>query len=487
MRPIWLIGPLAVLAALACAPKEEASAKEPAKKIQVQGRSVTAIYDTNCGNCHGRRAEGGGGGTPSLLTLDKYHQKWDKPFFDAIKNGVKDMGMEPFGESMDDATVWAMVVHIRELQRDALREETKPKATGGMYESGGIKYRIEEVVDTKQGLRTPWSLDWLPDGRMLVSNRPGGISVLTGGKATGTINGLPPTVEMGQGGQMEVAVHPDYKKNGWVYLSFADPKSNGAMTRLVRGKLKANGGDFDWVSQQDIWTAPDRQYVRSGVHFGCKIVFDGTGHIFFSTGERGSGELAQDLTRTNGKIHRLNEDGSVPKDNPFVARQGALGSIWSYGHRNPQGLAQGLSGELVDTEHGPRGGDEMNVIDKGANYGWPKIAFSINYNDTVLTTAYPSADQNFKMPAFRWLPSIGASGLAVVNSPKFKAWRGDFVAGGLAGGNLDRIRLKDGKMVSQETILRDMGRVRDVRVGPDGAIYVVLNGADRIVRIVAQS
>lgn len=485
MRLLLLVGPAALFTALACTATETGSAPAPTK-IATQGRSVTAIYDTNCGNCHGRRGEGGGGGTPSLLTIDKYHQKWDRPFFDAIKNGVKEMGMEPFGESMDDATMWAMVVHIRELQRDALRDQLKPVAKNGVYESTGHKYRIEEVVNNKQGLRTPWALAWLPSGEMLVTNRPGGISVLKNGLASGEVTGLPTSVEMGQGGQMEVILHPQYKTNGWVYLSYSEPKSNGAMTKVIRGKLARDGANYRWASQQDIWTAPDRQYVRSGVHFGCKIVFDGKGFMYFTTGERGNAELAQDLTRTNGKIHRLKDDGSIPTDNPFVRVKDAIQSVWSYGHRNPQGLAIGVDGTLVDTEHGPRGGDEFNVIKRGANYDWPKVAMSINYNDTVLTTAFPAPGEQYEMPAMRWLPSIGASGLAVVDSKMFPKWRGQYVAGGLAGGNLDLIQIKDGKLVSQQTILRDMGRVRDVRIGPDGAIYVLLNGADRIVRIVRQ-
>ncbi|HMS55829.1 MAG TPA: PQQ-dependent sugar dehydrogenase [Fimbriimonadaceae bacterium] len=448
--------------------------------------SVSQVFNQNCGKCHGMNGEGGGGGTKTLLTLDKFDQKWDKPFFDAIKNGVKDMGMEAYGQTMNDATIWSLVVHIRELQAQALRSEYgSPKEVNGAYRTKLHNYRVETVVERDRDLTTPWAVDWLPDGKMLVTYRPGQMIVVDKGKTT-QVENMPPSVEMGQGGLMEVAVHPNYKANGWIYLAVNDPASGGrgAMTKIVRGKLQMTGSTARWTSQQTIFAADPSTYVTSGVHFGSRIAFDGKGHVFFAIGERGSGERAQDLGRPNGKVYRVNEDGTIPADNPFVGREGAIKAIWSYGHRNPQGLVFDLQGNLWDTEHAPRGGDEVNLIKKGANYGWPNISFGINYNDSPFRTPWPKAGENYAMPAFRWLPSIGACGLDVARGSGFAKWKGDLLAGGLSGNNVDRLRMKDGKLVEREEILHKMGRVRDVAYGPDGHIYVVLNGPDKVIRLV---
>jgi glucose/arabinose dehydrogenase/cytochrome c553 len=466
-----------------------ASVKKSA--VELQATNVTNLYNNTCGKCHGMKGEGGGAGTKSLLTKALYDQSNDKPFFEAIKNGVPSAGMDAYGPTMSDEEIWALVVHIRELQYRGLRDQfggPKPDPSG-VFKGTRHDYRVETVIAEGNGLKTPWGIDWLPDGTMLVTNRPGTMSVVKNGQVIGSVDGLPPSVEMGQGGLLDVAVHPKYAQNGWIYLSLSDPSESGpgkALTKIVRGKLNFRGGKVTWTSQQTIFQASQEFYSGSGVHFGSRIVFDNAGHVFFSIGERGTGEFAQDLARPNGKIYRVNEDGTVPKDNPFVTSgtKNALPAIWSYGHRNPQGLVMGLDGTLWDTEHGPRGGDEVNRIQKAANYGWPLIAHSINYNDSPLKLPWPAAGQNFTLPVFRWLPSTGASGLDVAKGPMFSAWKGDLLAGGLSGANVDRIRIKDDKVIEREELIFGMGRVRDVATAPDGSIYVALNQPDKIVRIV---
>lgn len=459
---------------------------------QQQFTNITKLYNEYCSNCHGVGGEGGGGGTKSLLTVEKFDQKWDKPFFDSTKHGIPNTGMEDMGATLSDKEIWGLVVHIRELQGRALRRDLgQPAKKGDIFTSKYHSYRVETAVDGSQGLRTPWSVDWLPDGRMLVTNRPGGIFIFRGGQKVGEIKGLPAVIELGQGGQMEVAVHPQYATNGWIYLSYAERKadgSNAAFTKVVRGKLTWDGENAQWGSQQTIYQVDQSNYNGSGVHFGCKIAFDGKGHVFFTQGERGGGNIAQDINKPNGKIYRLNEDGSVPSDNPFVGKGDIAKMVWSYGHRNPQGLAIGLDGRIWDTEHGPRGGDELNDCTKGDNYGWSMVAFSIDYNDSAKWTPWPAPGQNFKLPADRWLPSIGASGLDVVKSGDFSKWKGDLIAGGLSGESVDRFRTKNGKVVEREGLLIGEGRVRDIAVGPDGCIYVVMNAIrdkkDRILRLV---
>ena len=462
---------------------------EPNKKGPQQRRTnVTKLYNDYCGKCHGENGEGGGGGTKSLLTAEKFDQKYDRAFFDATRNGVPGTGMESMGETLSDQEVWGLVVHIRELQGKALRWSLgKPKKTGDVFNSKLHNYKVETVVEHGQGLKVPWSIDWLPDGKMLVSNRPGGINIFRGGQRVGEIMGLPQVLELGQGGQMEVAVHPQYASNGWIYISYSEPKADGgraAMTKVVRGKLSWNGDNAQWGSQQTIYQVGQEHYNGSGVHYGCKLAFDGKGHIFISQGERGGGNTAQDLNIPNGKVYRLNEDGSVPKDNPFVGKGVIAEKVWTYGHRNPQGLTIGLDGRIWDTEHGPRGGDELNECTKGDNYGWSKVAFSINYNDSPDWVPFNAPGEKYKMPIFRWIPSIGASGLDVVKGSAFPNWKGDLIAGGLSGSSVDRIRTKDGKFVEREGLVIGMGRVRDIATAPDGVIYVALNGPDKIVRIV---
>ena len=454
---------------------------EAAKPMQ-QGTSVTGFYNDTCAKCHGANGEGGGGGTRTLLTADKYDQKLDRPFFDAIKNGVPDMGMEAYGASMSDEQIWAQVVHIRELQAKALRREHgSPQAVNGVYHSKRQNFRLETVAE--EGLRLPWSVDWLPDGKMLVTNRSGALNVFDKGRR-GSIEGLPASVEHGQGGLMEVAVHPDYAKNGWLYLSYTEQKDRGFMTKIVRGKLSFTGENGRFSDQQTIWEADPKFYTGTGIHFGSKIVFDGKGHVFFSVGERGSNMLAQQLANPWGKIYRLNEDGSEPADNPFIGIEGAIKGTWSYGHRNPQGLTIDAKGQLWDTEHGPRGGDELNRIEKGANYGWPAVSFGINYNDTPFRLPWPKPDQKINLPVFRWTPSIGASGFKPVSGNAYPQWKGDLIAGGLSGANVDRFRIKDGTLIEREELLHGLGRVRDIGIGRDGLVYVVLNDPDKIVKLV---
>lgn len=449
-----------------------------------QGRStnLTRLYNETCAKCHGDRGQGGGAGTQSLNTVEKFDQKHDKPFFDAIKKGVPDAGMEAYGETMTDEEIWGLVVHIRELQASALRRENgSPRPVDGVYNSQRAKFRIETAVDESQGLRTPWSLDWLPDDTMLVTNRPGFLKVIRGGKAVGVVKGIPNSVEQGQGGLMEVAIHPNYAQNGWVYLTFTDPAKSGrgGQTKVVRGKVTAAGGDFNWGSEQVIYEAAQEFYSGAGVHFGSKIEFDGKGHVFFTVGERGTNMRAQDKSTPFGKVMRVHEDGSIPSDNPVPGNP-----MWTYGHRNHQGLTFDLEGNLWDTEHGPRGGDEVNQIVKGENYGWPVVAWSINYNDSPFRTPWPKDDLKVRQPIYRWLPSIGASGLDTIQGPAFPNWQGDLIAGGLSGANVDRIRVKGGQLVEREELLHGMGRVRDIVVHEDGTIYVVLNQPDKIIRLV---
>jgi glucose/arabinose dehydrogenase len=456
-------------------------------------QSVDDVWARNCAMCHGKTGRGGGAGTRTMLTAELFSQDKDRDFFDAIKNGRPDAAMPGFGATMDDARIWALVVHIRELQSRSLREKGgSPKAENDVFSSKYHRYRLQPVV--VQGLDVPWAVDFLPDGRLLITDRPGPVRVFTPSKDGGRgelsqpLKGTPAVRNRGQGGMLEVAVHPEHSKNGWVYLAFSDPQGEAGrkgMTKLVRGEIE-NG---EWVRERVIFEAAPDTYTGSDIHFGCKIAFappaaDGRRYLYFCIGERGAGDRAQNLSLPNGKVHRVWDDGEVPTDNPFASDAEALKSVWSYGHRNPQGLTFDLDGVLWDTEHGPRGGDELNRIEPGKNYGWPLISFGINYNDSPYRTPWPSEGQDFVMPVLRWLPSIAVCGLDVARGPSFPQWKGDLLVGGLAGQVVERVRIKDGKFFEREELIHGLGRVRDVACGPDGSVYIVFNDPDQVMKLV---
>lgn len=491
-----LVAGLFVLVALA------AGTAEPAGAQPTLG--VEQLWSTNCIHCHRADGRGGGAGTSTLLTDELMDPSHDFRFYEIIKNGLPDAGMEAFGETLNEAQIWGLVGYIRELQHRDWRDRvgsTRPDADG-VVKTQRHAYRIERVVEG--AIRIPWSVEFLPDGRMLVADRPGQLRVHStgkpGGKLSAPVQGTPAVRHRGQGGLMDVAVHPKYAENGWIYLSFSHQRQLGgrdvAMTRIVRGRLREADGSYTWADEEVIFDPKPEHDLPTELHYGCRIAFDpkDPSILYFSIGERGRMEMAQDLGRPNGKIHRIRDDGTIPADNPFANGGSAYPSIWSYGHRNPQGLVFDLNGNLWDTEHGPRGGDEVNLIAPGKNYGWPIVSFGFNYNgrpfkapwpEKEVSAADPSTD-GIVMPVYRWMPSTGACGLDVARGPAFPQWKGDLLAGGLAGQNVDRLRVSaDGtKLVEREEILHGLGRVRDVVVGPDGSVYVALNDPDQIIRLV---
>jgi len=352
-----------------------------------------------------------------------------------------------------------------------------------VVDSQAHRFRVETVAE---GLEHPWAVARLPDGRFLITERGGRLLLLDrpGAKPRG-VSGVPPVFARGQGGLLDVALHPDYDTNGWIYLAFAKPIGDGAHTAIVRGKLE---GDR-LTDLETVFDPPADQATPRPVHFGCRLAFDGRGHLFFSIGDRGGPATpenpAQDLSLVAGKIHRIHDDGRIPADNPFVDTPGAMPSIWAYGSRNAQGLVYDkATGRLWETEHGPRGGDELNLIRRGANYGWPLVTHGINYNGTAITkkTSAPGMED----PIVDWTPVIAASGLALYQGDKFPRWRGNLFAGGLAGQRLVRLIMAGPAVTAQEVLLKDTGRIRDVRSFGDGFLYVVYDQPGKVVRLVPE-
>jgi aldose sugar dehydrogenase len=447
------------------------------QRSPARGRDVERLYASSCANCHGPRLSGAQG--PSLVDDEWKHGSDDASIAKSIHDGQPATGMPPFGGALSAEDIRALVIYLREEGARAGRAQTTfAKPAGNISVASELHtFRLETVTS---GVNAPWGLAFLPDGRILVTEKRGRLRTVERGIVSKPIRGVPAVYTEGQAGLLDVALHPDFEKNGWIYLSYSDPGPNGsAMTAVVRGHLQ----DGAFIDQQQIFKADPALYRKGGVHFGSRFVFDGKGHLFFSIGERGQGKDAQEIKRPNGKIHRVRDDGAVPDDNPFAHEAGAVPSIWSYGNRNPQGLARHpVTGELWEVEHGPRGGDEVNVIQPGRNYGWPVITYGMNYDGTPMTDR--TAQEGMEQPITQWTPSIAVSSIDFYGGDAFQKWNGNLLAGSLAAQELRRLEIEGTSVTRQEVLFKDVGRIRDVVVGPDGFVYLAMHAPDRIARLV---
>lgn len=343
---------------------------------------------------------------------------------------------------------------------------TQVKNTPELKTPTQITYTTELVVPD---VEVPWGMVFLPNGSLLYTEKEGKLIRFQYGKKY-KISGLPKPYLRGQGGLMGLALHPKFDQNNRIYFTMATPNADasGGNTGLYTATLVGN-------ALQDVQllykATPD---TNKGNHFGSRIVFDNDGYLYFSVGDRGERDQnPQDITRDNGKIYRLNDDGTIPADNPFVGVTGAKEAIYSYGHRNPQGLTlHPETGAVWEHEHGPRGGDEINVIKAGKNYGWPKITYGKNYSGTSITKnrSLPGMEQ----PFYYWVPSIAASGMTFITGKKYPDWEGDLLVGSLKKTYLERLVIRNNKIVAREKIAEDIGRVRDVIIGPYGFIHIAV-------------
>jgi glucose/arabinose dehydrogenase len=321
---------------------------------------------------------------------------------------------------------------------------------------------------------------FLPNGEMLITERSGEIRIVSGGKLLDeTIQGVPEVHAKGQGGLLDIELHPDFRENNVLYISYSNPGDGGANTAVMKAVLQ----DHTLTQQEVIFQATPNS--TKGQHYGSRIVFDDKGLMYVSVGERGTKENAQLLENHSGKVHRLRDDGSIPSDNPFVDEPGAMASIFSYGNRNIQGMAvHPGTGEVWSHEHGPMGGDEINIIEAGNNYGWPVITYGKNYDGSVITdeTSRPGMEQ----PLHYWDPSIAPCGMAFVTTDKYAGWQGDLLVGSLKFRYVARCELQDNKVVHEEKLIENLGRVRAIEVAPDGYIYVATESPGMVVRLLPQ-
>lgn len=363
----------------------------------------------------------------------------------------------------------AAALAVLSLSTPALAAESRA------FTSEKHSFRLVTLVE---GLENPWSLAFLPDGRMLVTERPGRLRIVSKDFKLDPrpVDGMPEIIATGQGGLFDVVLHPKYAENGWIYIAYNGPGAGGWGTELLRARLDGNR----LIDTEVLFRMKPK--TRKGQHFGGRIVFDRDGILYLTLGDRGDKERAQDLDDHAGSVIRLHDDGRVPADNPFVKRAGALPEKFTLGNRNMQGAAlHPQTGALWTHEHGPQGGDEINVMRAGRNYGWPVITYGVNYGiGTRIGEGTEKA--GMEQPLHYWVPSIAASGMSFYTGEKFPAWRGNLFVGSMKFQMLSRLELNGEKLVKEERLLDGaIGRIRDVRTGPDGYIYLLTDSGDGVL------
>ncbi len=436
-----------------------------------------SLYTQYCASCHGEDLKGGNG--TSFLDGEWKHGSGKSQITRNVKFGIAQVGMPAYEKVLDSDQISSIVDYVLEAEKGAMASNDSIPS-----QLQALEYNIDVEVFA-DGLEAPWAVAFASNDQVLVTEKPGRLRVIKDGELQEPVQGTPEVLHEGQGGMLDVAVDPDYDQNGWVYLSFSHvlddgEEKPGAMTKIVRGKIENN----QWTNEETVFEAPHELYRTTRHHYGDRIVFDPDGHLYFSIGDRGAQDQAQDITRPNGKVHRVNRDGSIPDDNPFVDESDAIPSIFSYGNRNPQGLAvHPESGEVWETEHGPMGGDEVNIIRKGNNYGWPVITYGRNYDGTSITDI--TRKEGMEQPVIYWKPSIAVCGMEFYQGNEFPKWENKLLVGALAYEEVRLLTIVDDRIMHDEVIMKNVGRVRDVAPGPDGAVYVVMNDPHVVLKLTA--
>ncbi|QHV95803.1 PQQ-dependent sugar dehydrogenase [Spirosoma endbachense] len=428
-------------------------------------------YQTYCSSCHGEKVE-------AFVDRKWKHGTGKAELMTSISGGYPDLGMPTWKATLNEKEIGDLADLILESLKNVDQYKFASKPTSNVFSSEGQTVKLDTIA---KDLGSPWGLAFLPEGDMLVSTRSGDIYRVSQNQQKTKISGGPTVLAEGQGGLLDVVLHPDFAKNQLVYFSYSAVKNEGdqklSTTAVMRAKLAGN----TLTDQKVIFEA--MPYSKTRHHYGSRMAFDNKGYLFVSVGERGNEkENPQSIANDLGKVHRLYDDGRIPEDNPFVKDKNARGSIYSYGHRNPQGmLKHPVTGEIWTNEHGPRGGDELNIVKKGANYGWPIICYGINYDGKPITNL--TAKEGMEQPLTYWLPSIAPSGLAFVDSPKYPGWKGNLLIGSLRFQYLNRCVMEGNKVVKQENLLKNVGRLRNIKQGPDGYLYVSVEDPGYIFRL----
>ena len=428
-------------------------------------------YESYCGGCHGERMD-------AFVDRKWKHGTTEQDLFKAIKVGYPDEGMPGFDSTFTDEEIKDLVDYMITGIKNVKRYEATETLRSNVFKTERLTVRLDTVAkDFKIG----WGFAFLPGGDILLTEKDGRIFRVGKDKQLQPIEGVPEVLAEGQGGLLDIILHPDFKNNQVIYISYSKPKKENdvqlSTTAVTRAVLKNN----QLTGQKIIFEA--LPYARTKHHYGSRMAFGGDGYLYITVGDRGTEkQFPQNVNFFPGKTHRIKDDGSIPADNPFVKTAGAVPSVYSYGHRNQQGMAvHPKTGEVWTHEHGPRGGDEINILQKGKNYGWPVISYGLNYNGTVLTKI--STREGMEQPLLYWIPSIAPSGMAFVKGNKYKGWEGNLLVGSLRFKYLNRCEIKGNKVVKEELLFKNIGRLRDVRMAPDGYIYISVENPGVLLRL----
>ncbi len=449
---------------------------KPAREYMADSNG-SELYQKNCATCHGANLYDGG---MAQSLLDGVWQFGDGRGYVTrnIKFGIPHIGMPSYEKTLTEKEIEDIVDFLYSQETAAGAKKPNPPK---MIETLDYEIGTEIWVDN---LDIPWAIVFLNENTALITERPGNLRMVVDGQLLPEpVAGIPEVVAEGQGGLMDVNIDLQYSSNGWIYLSYSHAlekkpaeKRPAAMTRIVRGRIK----DMKWTDEEVLYEAPHETYRFTRHHYGCRIVFDKKGYMYFSIGERGAQDQAQDPTRPNGKIHRIYPDGRVPEDNPFA--DVGLPTLYTLGNRNPQGVSVHPStDEIWAAEHGPLGGDELNLIRKGINYGWPEISYGKNYNGSILTEY--TRKEGYEQPALYWKPSIAVCGIEFYQGEAFPKWNNKLLVTALKYEEVRLLDIEGDRVMHQELILKNFGRVRDAGMDPEGNIYVVVNKPDRIIKL----
>ncbi len=431
------------------------------------------IYKEYCSGCHGNAMQ-------TFVDEEWIYGNSPKEIYTSIAEGRAEGEMPSFKDGLSKKEMNELVVTIlhqkKELDKYDLVEESET------YQSKDFSFKLEKVVEN---LESPWGMVFLPEGDLLVTDKSGELWRVKKDKSKIEVTGVPEVLYKGQGGLMDIELHPNFSENNLLYLSYSIYKREGGeqLSSTAVSKYKLRGNKL--VDGEMIFEA--FPYSTTRRHYGSRLEFDNNGYLFITIGDRGARDVnPQNLSLFPGKVHRLYDDGRIPEDNPFVDEPDAIKSIYSYGHRNQQGMIKHpVTGEIWTHEHGPKGGDEINIVEKGLNYGWPVISYGVNYSGTKFTDL--TAKEGMEQPLHYWTPSIAPSGMDFVRGSLYPGWEGNLLVGSLRFEFVKLCKIEGTKLLSEETLMEDIGRVRNIKQGPDGYIYVGVEDPGVIYKIIPLS
>jgi glucose/arabinose dehydrogenase len=438
------------------------------------------LYQTHCTNCHGRNMEGA---LASPLIKDQWLNGREPRFMlHTVMHGIPNTAMIAWSKVLSKDECKALVDYIIASQDRPL---AAPRPFPPFIETEDYKVRVEPLV-TEGFSSDPWAIEFVDDRRALITERRQGLRWMVDGKLDPRpIEGLPVAAHSGVAGMLDLALHPNYKENGWVYIAYVhplgDPDSSKtrSLTRLIRGRVKGHR----WVDQEDVFRAPDELHFAATGGGGSRILFHSDGFLYFSIGDTQAPHRAQDLDSPLGKTFRLWPDGSIPSDGPYVGEPSAFEGIFTIGHRNIQGIGEHpITHAIWATEHGPMGGDELNVLRQGHNYGWPVITYGKKYDGEPVSSI--THKEGMEQPIRYWTPSPALCPLEFYTGHLFPKWKNHLFVGALSHEEIKHFKLDQETVVSEERFFKTLGRVRDIKTGPEGALYLVLNNPHAVVRLV---